>query len=161
MDPKAVIEIFKRNVTEHYFDMKGRVSRQEFWFFVVACIAVFIAAAILDAIIHSGLLAAIAGLGLLLPLTGIGARRLQDTGKSGTLVWIWTVPAAINWVIVFLTSMVGVAGALGFLYFFFSIGWLISLVELVAALVLIYFWAQPGATGANDYGPDPMTGGKK
>jgi len=34
MDPQVlaqtVLEIFRRNVTEHYFDMNGRVSRTEF-----------------------------------------------------------------------------------------------------------------------------------
>ena len=28
MDPQAVVEVFRRNVTQHYFDMKGRVRRR-------------------------------------------------------------------------------------------------------------------------------------
>ena len=155
MDPQAVIDNFKRNLTEHYFDMQGRVRRQEFWYFVLACVVVFIVAAILDSVIHSSLIVAIVRLALLLPLAGLGARRLQDTGRNGSLVWIWVVLALINSAILLLLSLSGPFGALGFLWFFFSIGWLLSLAELVIAIVLIYFWAQPGTIGPNQYGPDP------
>ena len=157
MDPNVIIEIFRRNVSEHYFDLNGRVSRREFWLFIVACFVVYVVAAVIDAIIGTGLLGAVVGLALLLPTTGLGARRLQDTGKSGSLVWFWTVPAAIMEVIGLLGAIGGPVGALGFLYFFLAIGWLVSLVALIAAIVMIYLWAQPGAPGDNPYGPPPMT----
>jgi len=155
MEPQAIIDSFRRNVTEHYFDMQGRVRRQEFWYFILACVVVFIVAAILDAVIRSGLIVAVVRLALLLPIAGLGARRLQDTGRNGSLVWIWVVLAAM---IALLLSLSGPLGALGFLWFFFSIGWLLSLAELVIAIVLIYFWAQPGTVGPNQYGPDPKGG---
>mgnify|MGYP001604394312 CR=1 FL=1 len=155
MDPQAIIENFRRNVTEHYFDMNGRVRRQEFWYFVLACFVVFLAAAIIDGIIRTGLLTAVVGLALLLPMAGLGARRLQDTGKDGKLVWIYVVLAAINWIMALILVISGPMGALGFLYFFFTIGWLINLVVLGAAILLIYYWAQPGTAGANEFGPDP------
>jgi uncharacterized membrane protein YhaH (DUF805 family) len=158
MDPQVIIENFRRNVTEHYFDMAGRVRRQEFWYFILACFVVFIAAAIIDGIIHTGLLSAVVGLGLLLPMAGLGARRLQDTSKSGQLVWIWVILAALNWIMALMFVISGPIGAMGFLLFFFSIGWLINLAELVISIVLIYLWAQPGTVGANQYGPDPKGG---
>ncbi|MFL5238625.1 MAG: DUF805 domain-containing protein [Rhizomicrobium sp.] len=158
MEPQAIIESFRRNVTAHYFDMQGRVRRQEFWYFILACVVVFIVAAVLDAVIRSGLIVAVVRLALLLPIAGLGARRLQDTGRNGSLVWIWVVLAAINAVIALLLSLSGPLGALGFLWFFFSVGWLLSLAELVIAIVLIYFWAQPGTPGPNQYGPDPKGG---
>jgi uncharacterized membrane protein YhaH (DUF805 family) len=158
MDPQAVIEVFRRNVTDHYFDMQGRVRRQEFWYFILACVVVFIVAAILDAIIRTGLIAALVRLALILPMAGLGARRLQDTGRNGSLVWIWVALAAINGVIALLLALSGPLGTLGFLWFFFSIGWLLSLAELAIAIVLIYFWAQPGTVGPNQYGPDPKGG---
>lgn len=158
MDPQAVIDNFRRNVTEHYFDMNGRVRRQEFWYFVLACFVVFLGAAIIDAIIHTGLLTAVIGLALLLPMAGLGARRLQDTGRNGQLVWIYVILAAINWIMALVLVISGPMGALGFLYFFFTIGWLINLAELVIAIVLIYLWAQPGTVGPNQYGPDPKGG---
>jgi uncharacterized membrane protein YhaH (DUF805 family) len=158
MDPQAIIENFRRNITEHYFDMNGRVRRQEFWYFIIACVVVGLIAAILDSIVHTGLLAAIVRLALILPIAGLGARRLQDTGKDGKLVWIWVILAAINSLMSLLLAAMGPMGALGFLFFFFSIGWLLSLAELVIAIVLIYLWAQPGTVGPNQYGPDPKGG---
>jgi uncharacterized membrane protein YhaH (DUF805 family) len=158
MDPQAIIENFRRNITEHYFDMNGRVRRTEFWYFIIACIVVGIIAAILDGIVHTGLLTAVVRLGLLLPIAGLGARRLQDTGMDGRIVWIWVILAAINSTMALMLAAMGPMGALGFLYFFFSIGWLLGLAELVIAIVLIYLWAQPGTVGPNQYGPDPKGG---
>jgi len=155
MDPKFIIDNFRRNVTEHYFDMQGRVRRPEFWYFVLACVVVFIGAAIIDGIARTGILAPLVGLALLLPMAGLGARRLQDTGRNGQLVWVWVILSAINRVIALLLGLSGPFGAIGFLWFFFSIGWLLSLAELAIAIVLIYFWAQPTAAGANQYGPEP------
>jgi uncharacterized membrane protein YhaH (DUF805 family) len=155
MDPNAVIEVFRRNLTEHYFDLKGRVSRQEFWYFVLASFVVYVAAAIVDAVIRTGLLVPLVALALLLPMTGLGARRLQDIGRDGTLIWVWTIATGIMQLIALLTAISGPFGALGFLYFFFSVGWLISLVALVASIALIYFCIQPGTAGTNEFGPDP------
>jgi uncharacterized membrane protein YhaH (DUF805 family) len=155
MDPNAVIEVFRRNLTEHYFDLKGRVSRQEFWYFVLASFVVYIAAALVDAIVRTGLLVPLVALALLLPMTGLGARRLQDVGRNGQLIWIWTISTALMQVIGLLAAISGPFGALGFLYFFFTIGWLISLVALVASLALLYFCVQPGIVGTNEFGPDP------
>jgi len=156
MDPNAVIEIFRRNIAEHYFDLAGRVSRKEFWLFVLASFVVYLGAAIVDAIISFNILVPVVALGLLLPMTGLGVRRLQDTGRNGSLVWLWTIITAVFQVIALFTALTGPMGALGFLYFFLSIGWLVSLADLVITVVLIYFWVQPGTSGPNQYGPDPL-----
>ena len=158
MDPQAVIEVFRRNLTEHYFDLNGRVRRQEFWYFVLATFVIYIAAAIIDAVVHTGLLGAVVGLALLLPMTGLGARRLQDTGQNGSLIWVWTIASGIMQVIALLTAISGPFGVLAFLYMFLAVGWLISLVALVVSIALIYFWVQPGTVGPNAYGPDPKAG---
>ena len=85
MDPKALTENFRRTITEHYFDMKGRVGRGQFWSFVLACVAVDLIAAVLQSITFLPI-AALVGLALLLPSAGMGARRLQDIGRNGQLV---------------------------------------------------------------------------
>lgn len=172
MDPQAVFEVFRRNLTEHYFDVKGRVRRQEFWYFVLAWVVVNIIAAIIGSILGIGLLRPLVGLALLLPTVGLGIRRLQDTGRNGTLVWVFAGLYAVMMVLslialVFLASaMVGAyhpyanpyanpyaisAGAV----MFGGIMTLVSLATLVVAVILIYFWAQPGTIGPNQYGPDP------
>jgi uncharacterized membrane protein YhaH (DUF805 family) len=158
MDPNAVIEVFRRNLTEHFFDLKGRVSRKEFWYFVLASFVVYIAAAIVDAVIRTGLLVPLIALALLLPMTGLGARRLQDVGRNGQLIWVWTIATGVMQLIALLSAISGPFGALGFLYFFFTIGWLISLVALGASIALIYFCIQPGSPAANEYGPVPDAG---
>ncbi len=161
MDPNAVIEVFRRNLTEHYFDLKGRVGRQEFWYFVLATFVVYVAAAIVDAIVHTGLLVPLISLALLLPMTGLGARRLQDVGRDGSLIWVWTISVAVMQLIGLLTAL---SGPMGFLYFFFTIGWLIALIgliALVASIALLYFCIQPGTAGANEYGPDPNAAAPK
>jgi uncharacterized membrane protein YhaH (DUF805 family) len=153
MDPQAIIENFRSNVTEHYFDLKGRVGRPEFWYFVLAGVAVQIVAAIIGSLI--GFIAPLVALALLLPYTGMGARRLQDTGKNGQLIWLLTVPIAINQVLTLLAAAAGPFGALAFLAFFFSVGWLIGLWSLIALIAMIYFWVQAGQPEANAYGPVP------
>ena len=158
MDVNAIIDMFRRNVTEHYFDMSGRVGRKEFWWFVAACVVVSIAASIIDAIVGYGILRPLVGLALLLPTTGMGARRLQDTGRNGSLMWVMMGLYAIMLVIALLTALAGPLGSLAFLSIFLMLGGLIvliSLATLVMAVVLIYFWIQPGTVGPNQYGPQP------
>jgi uncharacterized membrane protein YhaH (DUF805 family) len=151
MDPKAIYEYFLYTVTKHYFDMSGRVVRSDFWFFVLASFVLGIVAAIVSRITFLPL-NAILGLALLLPMAGMGARRLQDTGRNGALVWALLIPAAIS--NLFGLMMWGPLGIFSFLAF----GWLLmllGLVELVALVALIYFWVQPGDPGENAYGPPP------
>jgi uncharacterized membrane protein YhaH (DUF805 family) len=75
MDPKAIFDNFRRTVTEHYFDMNGRVGRSQFWYFVLANVVFAIAAAILQSVTFLPL-AAVYNLAMLLPGAGMGARRL-------------------------------------------------------------------------------------
>jgi uncharacterized membrane protein YhaH (DUF805 family) len=154
-DPQAVIRIFQDAVTNHYFDLNGRVRRRDFWYFVLACFVVGLVAAIVGSILFYGLITSLVSLALLLPMAGMGARRLQDIGRDGSLVWALIVPVAIMNVISLLISLTGPFAALGFLAFYFTIGWIINLVALVALIAMIYFWVQPGTAGANQYGPDP------
>jgi uncharacterized membrane protein YhaH (DUF805 family) len=144
---------FLDTVTNHYMDFNGRMGRAQYWYFILVCIGVFLVAGILDAIVHTGLLGAIVGLGLLLPMGGMSARRMQDTGQSGQLIWVWIIVSAVYQLIALLMALSGPLGALAFLYFFISIGWLISLVSLVASIAVIYFCAQPGTAGENAFGP--------
>lgn len=153
MNPQAIIENFRRNVMEHYFDLNGRVGRSEFWYFALAGFIVQIIAGIIGSFIP--LIAALVGLALALPYAGMGARRLQDTGKNGQLVWLLIIPSVIYQLIALAAVAAGPLGAAGFLLFFLSIGWLISLCLLIAFIAMIYFWVQPGQTEANAYGPVP------
>jgi len=152
MDPKAIYDYFVDTVTKHYFDMNGRVARSDFWYFVLACFVLHVIAAIVGHILFLVPLNALLSLALLLPSAGMGARRLQDTGRNGVLVWALLIPALIaNLLGLMLWGPFGILGLLAF-------GWLLGLlglVELVAGIALIYFWVQPGQPEANAYGPPP------
>lgn len=156
MDPQAIFENFRRTITDHYFDMTGRAGRAQFWYFVLAYIVIAIAIAIVQSVIFVPLLA-IFNLALLLPSAGLGARRLQDIGRDGKLIWIFIALSVVSQLVSLLT-MVGM----------FAIGWLsvllfgplavvLNLALLVVCIVLIWFWCQPGDPAANAYGPPPPT----
>jgi len=152
MDLNAIVENFRNTVTQHYFDTAGRVGRERFWYYVLAAFAVQIVAAILQAVIFLPL-AALVSLALLLPSAGMGARRLQDTGRNGNLVWFALIPFAIS--LLFRIFIFGPFGIFGAVAYMLTIGPLLGLIGLIASAVLIYFWCQPGDAAANPYGPPP------
>jgi uncharacterized membrane protein YhaH (DUF805 family) len=151
MNPRAIVEIFRCNVTDHYFDLKGRVSRPEFWRFVLACVVIYFIAFILEEIIRHRLLTPVIGLALLLPIAGLGARRLQDTGRNGMLIWAYSIPTAI----LELVSLAEAYGPNGISVSLYSIFMLACFVWLVAAIAFAWLWAQSGTAGPNAYGPEP------
>ncbi len=51
MDLQAIFDNFRRTVTEHYFDMNGRVGRAQFWYFVLAEIVGAIIIAIVQSVV--------------------------------------------------------------------------------------------------------------
>ena len=70
-----------------YVDFNGVASRSEFWWFILF---VFIVAVVLGW--ASPLLANIFGLAMLLPELAVGARRLNDTGRSGWWQLLLLIP---------------------------------------------------------------------
>ena len=102
MDPQAIFENFRRTVAEHYFDMRGRVGRSQFWYFVLANVVFALVAIILQSVTFLPLLA-IYNLAMLLPAAGMGARRLQDTGRDGKLVWIFIIAGFISQFVTMMT----------------------------------------------------------
>ena len=155
MDFNKLWANFMDTVQNHYMDFAGRVPRAQFWYYILVAVVIGIAAAIIGGVAGTTLLSAVVSLALLLPNAGMAARRMQDTGRSGQLVWVWVIVGAVYGVINLLIGLTGPFGALAFLAFFFTIGWLINLAMLVISIVIIYFCAQPGQAEANAYGPPP------
>src|SRR5665213_1395750 len=153
MDVQAIWLNFHDAVVNHYFDMRGRVGRPQFWYFVLAYLVLSILAAILQGMIWLPI-AALFHLAMLLPLTGMGARRLQDIGRDGRLVWLLFFLVAATQVVGVITALAFVlTGPLGLI---FAPGWgLAGVATMVVGVVLIYFWVQPGNPGENAYGPPP------
>ena len=155
MDVQAIWDNFRRTVTEHYFDMNGRVGRAQFWYFVLANIVIAIGLAFVQMAVFLPL-AALYNLAMLLPSAGMGARRLQDTGRDGTIVWAFIIVAFISQAFAAMTMFSALSmGGLMFVGPAIALSGLISLALLVVSVVLIYFWCQPGDPLPNAYGPPP------
>nr|WP_233343233.1 DUF805 domain-containing protein [Hyphomonas sp. Mor2] len=124
-----------------YTDFQGRSRRSEYWWVILAYfIVIIIAGALLGVIggLGSGnlnpigyLLAGILGLGylaIIIPAIALTVRRFHDLNQTGWLVLVFV-----------LLSVIPLIGLIA------SIGWLI-------------WFAMPGTTGPNKYGPDPKGG---
>jgi uncharacterized membrane protein YhaH (DUF805 family) len=154
MDPQAIFENYRSVVTQHYFDMKGRVGRSQFWYFMLANLVFAFLAAILQSVTFLPLFA-LYNLAMILPSSGMGARRLQDAGRDGRLIWVFVIAGFISQLFSAAAMMSGfLLGSLS-LIFFGPLVILVNLVFLLALIVLIYFWSLPGDSGNNAYGAPP------
>jgi uncharacterized membrane protein YhaH (DUF805 family) len=136
MDPKHLIENFRRVVMNHYADFHGRAGRPEFWHYILLYLAMAVVLGILGARVLADLIA----LALFLPTLGVAVRRLHDIGRSGWLVLLPMIPA-------FLMAF--------FFFLFFPLALLLFGIMLVCSAYLIFLYAQPGTPGDNQYGPEP------
>ena len=153
MDFQAIFDNYQRILVGHYFDMRGRVGRSQYWYFVLANFIASILAGILGGILRLPL-GELYNLAVLLPLTGLTARRLQDTGRNGQLVWLAFLLFALTQIVGVLTAMTFAFGGLLGLLFVPGLS-IVTLASLVVAIVLIWFCCQPGDPGDNAYGPVP------
>lgn len=154
LDFNKLWQNFTDTIAKHYVDFDGRVGRLQFWWYI----AVYAALAVLVSIVGSitftgGGLRALYWLALLLPTLGITSRRLHDTGRTAS----WVLLLAVPWCLAILTGLVALIsfftfGLFGLLLVFAPV---IALVSLAAVLLLIYFCAQPGTSGPNEYGAEP------
>jgi len=144
---------FVDTLTNHYMDFEGRISRAHYWYYILVYVIVAIGVSIVASILGLHILSSLFGLALFLPTLGMTARRLHDVGKPTSWVLVLAVPFLLELLLGFLT----LASIMFFpLFMFFAgIAWLVSLLALVAAIVIIYFCAQPGVAGPNEYGPAP------
>jgi uncharacterized membrane protein YhaH (DUF805 family) len=154
MDPQAIFQNYLSVVSQHYFDMKGRIGRAQFWYFMLANFVFAFLAAILQSVTFLPLLA-LYNLAMILPSSGMGARRLQDIGRDGRLIWVFVVAGFISQMISASAMMSSLLlGSLS-LIFFGPLVMLVNLALLLALIVLIYFWSLQGDPGINAYGPPP------
>ncbi len=126
-DLDKAIQYFQTVVTKHYTDFQGRVSRRDFWTYIAVYVALAVIVAIVQGLVGFALLALVQ-LGLFLPTAGITARRLQDTGKNGSLVWILMIPVLISTTLTFVATMA--FGGAALLLVFLPLLWLLSLISI-------------------------------
>jgi uncharacterized membrane protein YhaH (DUF805 family) len=154
IDVSKAIQYFQTVVTRHYADFEGRVSRRDFWTYIAVYLVLAVMVALVQGLVGFGLLALLQ-LALLLPTAGMIARRLQDTGRSGSLVWLLMIPVLTSTAITLFVALT--FGGFGLLLVFLPVLWFLSLIALFSAIYLIYLCIQPGTPGPNPYGPEPTT----
>ncbi|MCC1491541.1 DUF805 domain-containing protein [Cognatishimia sp. F0-27] len=170
-----IVDAVKTNLSK-YATFSGRAARPEYWWFMLA---VFIGALVVS-LIESALfgvpdegeaasqpLSMVYSLAILIPVMASGWRRMHDTGRPG---WYLLLPYVVN-IVGFAMLFLGVAGftqmenagadpdALrGGAVLLGGAGILIlSLVQLVLLVLLIWWLSRPGEDGPNPYGPPPVT----
>lgn len=77
-----------------YVDFSGRASRSEFWWFMLFCFLVSMAAGLFGFLVNC-----LVFLALLLPQVSAATRRLHDTGRSGWWQLIGLIPV-IGWIVI-------------------------------------------------------------
>lgn len=153
MDFQAIFDNYTRTITQHYFDMTGRAGRAQFWYFVLANFIATILAKIAGGILGAPL-SQFYTLAILFPATCLAARRLQDTGRNGMLAWALLILIAVIQIAGIMVAHSFFLGDLLGLLFVPGLK-LLGLLSLGLAVVLIWFWCQPGDPGPNAYGPAP------
>jgi uncharacterized membrane protein YhaH (DUF805 family) len=154
LDFNSLWQNFTDTIAKHYVDFDGRVGRPQFWWYMAVYAAAAILVGIVGSITFTGSgLRALYWLALLLPTLGITSRRLHDTGRTAS----WVLLLAIPWGLTIVAGLVALLsfftfGMFGFLFVFAPV---FALVSLAAVLLLIYFCAQPGTPGTNEYGAAP------
>ncbi len=82
----------QRALIERYNTFTGRASRDEFWWFVLFVLLVWIAANVIDAALGSPLLQLVVSLALLVPWLAVVVRRLHDADRSGWWALLLLLP---------------------------------------------------------------------
>ena len=141
-------------LTQKFATFHGRASRSEYWWFVLAYVVVGIVISLLGI----GILNTIYVLAIMVPAAAAGFRRLQDTGRPG---WYIFVPVALALVTYLLApdmpTEMGTGGAMMNMPSMGStvLAGLLSLVQLVLAVIFIYWLSRPGDPRTNAYGAPP------
>ncbi|HEY1708428.1 MAG TPA: DUF805 domain-containing protein [Rhizomicrobium sp.] len=153
-EPLAVWTVFWRTIARHYYAPNRRVSRTEFWYFVLGAIAASFLVAIVSGLADLSLPSLIVGLALLPPLAGMGSGRLRDTGHNGLLVWTLVLPLLLMhlfWVGFVFSPF----NPLNLLWITTGLATITKTIALIAFVALVYFWVLPGTPGDNRYGASP------
>ena len=148
-----------------YADFSGRAPRAEFWWYTLAvCVLAVVAYIVENALAIGpvfwlyGPLTLVIVVATFVPSLAVQFRRLHDTDRSGLWLLVLWVPY-----IPYMYSLFGMMGSVtgGAAPDMGSGGivLILGLVVLIAAIVLIVFFASAGTPSPNKYGDDPYAGG--
>ncbi|WP_217611042.1 DUF805 domain-containing protein [Deinococcus sp. GbtcB9] len=89
------------DVLRHYATFTGRARRRTFWMYILTGSLLAAGLALIDEALglrvstrldDDGLLVSLLTLALLLPTIAVTVRRLHDTGRSGSNLWLLLIP---------------------------------------------------------------------
>lgn len=157
-----------------YVTFSGRARRPEYWWFFLFIFLGSIAAAIIDSLIFgtgspqeppTQIISPLFSLATFLPLLAAGWRRMHDTGRPG---WYLLLPLGVS-ILVMIGMTLGIfgfgqmemaganeaelraaAGGLGLLSLAIA-----AILQLVLALVILWWLTRPTQPGTNAYGDEP------
>lgn len=147
----------KTCLTEKYARFSGRASRSEYWWFVLA----YVLGAVVISLLGIRILSLVYMLALIVPAAAAGWRRLQDTGRPG---WYILIPMGVSLVsMLFAPTMPhdgtgapmmdgygpGMGPGMGMMM-------LLGIVQLVLAVLFIWWLTRPSQPETNPYGPVPQ-----
>ena len=147
----------------------GRSRRPEYWWFFLFVFAGAFVIGLLEALLFRGgsqVLTRLFQLVVLLPFLAVAWRRLQDTGRPGWWVLIPSVIVVVSSLYAGsvsrqmmgrmgdMTQMPMMTGAQSGLIL------VMTLLQIVAGVVIIWWMTRPSQRGPNAYGPEPRVRGK-
>ncbi len=143
---------------EKYATFQGRASRSEYWWFVLAYVLAGMVVWFLIGLTGFWILYWIFLLAILSPSLAAGFRRLQDTGRPG---WYILIPAALSILMMLFAPAPMEMGPDGmpaempgmFSTLFFG---LLGIVQLVLAVLFLWWLTRPSQPETNEYGPPPV-----
>ncbi|SEN42950.1 DUF805 domain-containing protein [Palleronia pelagia] len=139
-------------LTQKYASFSGRASRSEYWWFMGAYLFFGMGVGLLGKAAQLVFVLAV-----ICPLVAVGARRLQDTGRPGALIF---VPLALALLFAWLAPGAPAQGTPGVqpVTQGEAIGALaMMLIQMLVALIYLWLLTRPGDDRANAYGPPPET----
>ena len=132
------------SVLRNYSNFSGRAARPEFWWFALAAFVVSVIVGWIP------IIGQIVGVVLALLSLGVAVRRLHDSDRPG---W-WIIPPYAISIVGIPILLILIFTNLWVLAFLFGFLW--GLTTLAVGIALLVVLAQPGTSGPNKYGPDPL-----
>jgi uncharacterized membrane protein YhaH (DUF805 family) len=151
VQPTPTLDIVQavQQAISHITDMNGRARRSEFWWTMLAAFLVNLVFYFIP-VVGPFLMLAVG-----VALVPLQIRRLHDTGKGATLVYVYFGIYALLMLIMFIGATKNSWDAAVFFYNMATIIGLLSIVLFVMAIVLIVFWCQDSQPFPNQYGISP------
>lgn len=147
----------------------GRSRRPEYWWFFLFIFAGAFITSLIDMVLFGAgrqVLTRVFQIVVFIPFLAVAWRRLQDTGKPG---WWVLIPSAIVTVSALVAGsisrqMMGRMVNMGEMPMMTSaqsgLILVLTLLQIVAGAVIIWWMTRPSQKGANAYGPEPRVRAK-